>query len=257
VIGVRRAAGHPEATADPAPNPDLAIRWRCLAAGIVAAWGLSFVLPGMFVWFLAAIPHEMGHATVGCLLGRPSAPAISLSGHAWAGIGERSDLLVWLLALAAGAAAFGWRHRLPLAIACGATAVAIPAIAFAEAADIVITAAGHLGELAFAAYCYAICWSGGRTGTPAERGAGAMAGALLQFGNLKLCWGLLHDPAVREHYATSGSLGLKNDYLVLAEDLCHCGLGRIAGIMLVVAVLPLPLGLWWGHRRALGEPSEG
>lgn len=226
---------------EPAPP-----RWRHLAAGLAAAWLLSFVLPGTFQWFLAALPHEMGHATVGCLLGRPAAPAISLAGHAWTGIAERRDWLVWVMALALATAAWlqrdRWQRWLPLA----AMAVVIPLLAFARGGEILIAAGGHLGELGFAAYCYAICWSGGRTDTAAERGAGAMAGALLQYGNLKLCWGLLHDASVRQWYEGSGSLGLKNDYLVLAEDLCHCGLGKVAGLMLVASVLALPLGLWWG-----------
>lgn len=240
------------AAADDAEAP---ARWRCLGGGIAAAWALGFVLPGMFQWFLAALPHEMGHATVGCLLGRPSAPAISLAGHAWTGIGERRDWLVWLMVVAFAAAAWVQRERVRRWLPLSLLAVAVPLLAFATTGEILIAAGGHLGELVFAAYCYAVCWSGGRTGTPAERGAGAMAGALLQYGNLSLCWGLMHDAGAREHYAGSGSLGLKNDYLVLAEDLCHCGLGKVAGIMLVASVLALPLGLWWG--RLLERHRDG
>ena len=47
----------------------------------------------------------MGHATVGCLLGHPSTPAISLAGHAWTGIADLRPWLVWLMALAAAAGA--------------------------------------------------------------------------------------------------------------------------------------------------------
>ena len=253
IVGVRRPAGTAapescefEAAVELEPPPP---RWRYLGGGLLAAWLLGFVLPGQFAWFLAALPHEMGHATAGCLLGRPSTPAISLAGHAWAGIGERRDWLVWIMVLALGTTAWVQRTYLHRWLPLVAMAVAVPLLAFARGGEILIAAAGHLGELVFAAYCYAICWSGGRTGSPAERGAGAMAGGLLQYGNLKLCWGLLHDPGVRQWYEGSGSLGMKNDYLVLAEDLCHCGLGRIAGIMLVATVLVLPLGLWWGRLQ--------
>jgi hypothetical protein len=248
VVGVRRAAAA-EADGDAIAEQgdvDTPLRWRYLGAGIAAAWLLGFVLPGTFQWVLAALPHEMGHATVGCLLGRPSAPAISLAGHAWTGIGERCDWLVWLMAIALAATAYVQRARLGRCVPLAVLAISVPLFAFATMGEILIAAGGHLGELVFAAYCYAICWSGGRTGTAAERGAGAMAGALLQHGNVKLCWGLLNDTAAREHYSGSGSLGLKNDYLVLAEDLCNCGLGRVAGVMLVASVLALPLGLWWG-----------
>ncbi len=252
VVGVRSpSAREPDLEPSGAGSVEdgASLRWPYLAAGIFAAWALGLVLPGMFAWFLAAIPHEMGHATVGCLLGRPSAPAISLAGHAWTGIGERRDWLVWVTAMALAAAACVQRERLYRCVSLALLAVFVPMVAFATASEILIAAAGHLGELVFAAYCYSICWGGGRTGTPAERGAGAFAGALLQYGNLRLCWGLLHDAAARAHYAGSGSLGMKNDYLVLAEDLCHCGLGKVAGIMLVMAVMALPLGLWWGAHR--------
>jgi len=258
VVGVRRVASaeresdggdvgderEPDTETD--TETEAAPRWRYLAAGIVAAWALGFVLPGMFTWFLAAIPHEMGHATVGCLLGRPSAPAISLAGHAWTGIGERRDWLVWGMAIALAATAYVQRERLHRCVPLAILAVVSPMVAFSTTGEILIAAGGHVGELVFAAYCYGVCWSGGRTGTPAERGAGAMAGALLQHGNISLCWGLMHDAAARDHYANNGSLGMKNDYLVLAEDLCHCGLGKVAGVMLFLSVLALPLGLWWG-----------
>lgn len=253
VVGVRRAAGaERERGGDIGDERELDVdteaspRWRYLAAGIAAAWALGFVLPGMFAWFLAAIPHEMGHATVGCLLGRPSAPAISLAGHAWTGIGERRDALVWVMAIALAIAAYVQRERLHRCVPLAVMALFVPMVAFASTAEVLIAAGGHVGELVFAAYCYAICWSGGRTGTPAERGAGAMAGALLQHGNITLCWGLMHDAAARDLYANNGSLGMKNDYLVLAEDLCNCGLGKVAGIMLVLSVLALPLGIGWG-----------
>jgi len=60
----------------------------------------------------------------------------------------------------------------------------------------------------------------------------------------------LFSAGAREHYRSSGSLGLKNDYLVLAEDLCHCRLSSVAGLMLVLAIAALPLGLLWGRRLA-------
>jgi hypothetical protein len=64
-----------------------------------------------------------------------------------------------------------------------------------------------------------------------------------------MLWDLIHDPAAQAHYQTSGSLGLKNDYLVLAEELCHCRLEQVAACMLVPAVLALPAGILWGVLR--------
>lgn len=249
VRGVRRLPP----PAPPAGEPDEAPpRWRFLALGLGLAWVATFVLPANYVWFLCALPHEMGHATLGCLLGHPSAPAIALHGEAWAGIGELRPWLVWLLAAAgAGGGALLLRERRPVAAAaCFALAVLIPSLAFTAVADVLISAGGHLGELAFAAWCYHVCFSGGYTGTAQERTAGALAGALVQAQALRLGHGLATDLGAREFYATNGSLGLKNDLLVLAEDLLHCRLETVAGCLVVIAVLVLPLGIAWGHLAA-------
>lgn len=227
--------------------------WLPLALGIAGAFVAHLVLPCTFAWFLCAIPHEMGHATIGCVLGRPSAPAISLAGHAWTGIQDQVPALVWLYVAGLAAAAW-WQRARPLRTALlGASALVLPLIAFSDVSEILISAGGHLGELAFAAWCYATCWRGGYTGTLQERVAGATAGALLQFQNLRLCWGLLTDAAAREVYANNGSLGLKNDYLVLAEDLCHCRLQSVAMPMLVLALAALPLGVLAGWLRGRAD----
>ena len=168
-------------------------RWPWLLLGIAAAGLSHLLLPGNFRWFLAAIPHELGHATIGCLFGRPSAPAISLAGEAWTGIGEQQAWLVWSITITCATFAFHLRQRRLPAIALAITALALPAIAFTDLSQILIAGGGHLGELAFAAFCYSLCWNGGYTGTHQERIASAMAGALLQFGNLRLAFGLLTD----------------------------------------------------------------
>jgi hypothetical protein len=255
VVGVRRRDGDaateptPDGTGGDGDGEPAPTRWRWLALGFAAAWLLPSFLPHGFDWFLAAIPHEMGHATVGSLLGRPSAPAISLAGHAWAGIGEFRPWLSWAMALGLGTLAWLQRTRPVLAIGLGLVALALPFVARMHLAEVLISLGGHFGELAFAAYCYALCWSEGHTGTPQERIASAMCGALLQAGSLRLSWGLLTDAAVRAHYEVSGSLGMKNDYLVIAEDLCACRLQTVVGWMLVPGLLALPLGLWWGAVR--------
>ncbi len=240
--------GPPGRSTSPAPEP-LDLGWRFLALGLVLAWVSGFVLPGSFTWFLAAIPHEMGHATVGCLLGHPSAPAISLRGEAWTGIAEQRPFLLWAVVLIVAACAYGMRDRVGAAVGLGAVAVLLPAIAFNQAGEAAILVAGHGGELAFATYCFYLAVTGGRTGTPQERTASAMAGALLQFVNLKLCVGLIVSAEAREWYATNGSVGLVNDYLRLADDVFGCSLQAVAGVMLLVGILPLPLGVVLGWRR--------
>lgn len=226
--------------------------WRWLLVGMAAAWPATFVLPAMFGWVLSALPHEMGHATIGCLLGHPSAPAISLSGDAWTGIGERRNWLVVAVALAAAIGAWTQRRQLPRCIALGVVAIALPLLAMSKASEVVIAAGGHLGELAFATFCFWQCVRGGYTGEPKERIGAALAGSLLQANHLRLCFGLMTSAAARAHYASNGSLGMKNDMLVIAEDLLHCRLQTVAAAMLVLGLLPLPLGAllgWLGNRR--------
>lgn len=243
----------PSAFAATAADTALPTRWRWLALGLALAWAGQFVLPCMFAWFLSAIPHEMGHATVGCLLGRPSAPAISLAGHAWSATGELRPWLVWVVAAAFGIGAYAQRPKLGSCIVLALAAAAVPLVAFRPLAEVLITAGGHLGELAFAGYCFHLAWTGGRTDTPQERTACAMAGGILQATNMRLFLGLMTDHAARAEYAGNGSLGLKNDLLVLAEDQLHCGLPRVAFPMFALALLPLPIGVataLWRHRSA-------
>jgi hypothetical protein len=248
VIGTRNT--EPD---EPKHDEQTATRWLWLGVGFCAAFLAGFVLPHNFTWFLCALPHEMGHATIGCLLGHPSAPAISLQGHAWTGVGELRTWLVWIMAIGFATGAGVLRRTLAACIPLAVMAVLIPLVAFTKAADVLISVAGHAGELAFATWCYTMAWTGGRTDTPQERSACAMAGGLVQFANLKLTFGLLTSFAARDWYENNGSLGMKNDYLVLAEDLLHCNLRSVAMVMFVLSLLPLPLGLligWWRNRMA-------
>lgn len=237
----------PVPTDEPSP-------WRWLLLGCVLAWITAGTFSTMFTWFLCAIPHEMGHATVGCLLGRPSAPAISLGGHAWTGIADRNAVVVALVALSAATGAFFAfrRRRTTLAATFAVLAIALPVVSYAELAEVLISVGGHLGEVAFAAYCFSLVFTGGKTGTPQERTAAAFAGALVQAVNVKLCFGLMTSQPARDHYGSNGSLGMKNDYLVLAEDLLHCKLQSVAGGMmlasLAVPLVGLGVGLWVASR---------
>src|SRR5262249_41864185 len=255
-----RPAGLPRPPADPparAPAPPATADalepaepvWRWLLLGVAIAWPATFVLPRMFGWVLAALPHEMGHATIGCLLGRPSAPAISVAGHAGTGIGGRRAWLVGAIALAFAAAAWLQRRRPARWAALGCAAVLLPLLACSRAAEAAIAAGGHLGELAFATWCFALCVGGGYTGTAQERVASALAGSLLQGIDLRLASGLLTSSEAREVYANNGSLGLKNDLLVLAEDLWHCRLQSVALLLLLLALLPPPLRALLALRR--------
>ncbi len=241
----------PRQAAPPVAGPDPWVVPVGIGLGLSLLSG--FVLPAAMPWFLAAIPHEMGHATMGCLLGHPSAPAISLRGEAWTGIAEQRPFLVWLLAAAALATALVLRRRGANARRWLTLLLAVPLLplcAFTALAEVLIAAAGHLGELLFTGFAFFLAASGGYTGRVRERMGSALAGGLVLGRNLELCWGLLTSAEARALYGENGSLGLTNDYLRLSEDSFGCSLQAVALVMLLVALLPLPLGLWLGRRQA-------
>lgn len=238
---------------EPAPEPgQFGEVLLCLCAGAALAVVLSLLLPRPFAWVLCAIPHEMGHATVGCLLGLPSTPAISLRGEAWTGHGAFRPWLAVACPVVLGAAALLLRERRGAMLGLGAAALLLPVLAFSRAGEVLTIAGGHLAELSFAACAYAVVVTGGRTGSRAERIAGAVAGAIVQFANLRLCFGLMTSAAARATYAGNGSLGIKNDYLRLSQDVFGCRLETVGFAMLLVGLCALPLGLWAGHLRRHG-----
>jgi hypothetical protein len=193
----------------------------------------------------------MGHSTIGCLLGLPSAPAISLTGHAWTGHLQFQPWLVVFFVLALLGAAVTARRRPRLAATLGGAALLLPLCAFTIISEVLTLAGGHLGELLFAGYCFHHVVVGGKTGSQAERSAFAMAGMLVQFTNLRLTFGLLTSAAARAVYAGNGSLGQRNDFVRLSQDVFHCRLESVAFVMLLLSLLPLPLGLLLGcWRRA-------
>lgn len=223
------------------------LQW--LALGAVAGIVATALLPCRFTWLLCALPHEMGHATVGCLLGLPSTPAVSLAGHAWTGHGEFRLWLALLWPPLFAGFAWAFRERRALAVTLASLAVVLPLFAFTRFGSVLTIAGGHLGELAFAGYCFHHVVVGGKTGSAQERSAFAMLGGILLAANVRLTFGLMTDAAARALYGTNGSLGLKNDYLRLAEDVLGCRLETVAFAMLAVALLPLPLGILIGRWR--------
>lgn len=197
----------------------------------------------LYAWFLSALFHESGHTAAGLLVGMPSFPAISLRGHAAAHIGQQSTFMVFLIW--AGLAWVAWRQRRrPVALgAMVAVVLAYPLIAFTSAREGLILLGGHCGELAFATLCLWRAMTGGFTHNELERGAYSVLGWVLVGGNVSLCWGLATSAAARAWYAENGSFGLTNDYIRVAHDVVGTGLPPVAAVMLVVSLLPVPLGI--------------
>jgi hypothetical protein len=226
--------------------------WLYLGVGLVTAPVFALTpLLGFMGWFLAALVHEMGHAAAAWLCGMPAVPAISLAGHAAAVHQEQSVALALLVT--AGLVLGAWRVLGGRArwIAVAVLGLGHPALAFTGAGELLHLLAGHGAELLFAVLCLWKTLDGGFTRSRLERGLYGMLGWFLLGSNARLCWSLVASGLARAEYRSSGSFGLTNDYVRVAEDVLGWRLPGVAGLMLVACLLVLPaaLGLWRLGRR--------
>lgn len=232
------ACGRPAALP---PKPPLLVRREdrplvYLGLGAVAA--VAFTLTPLLKymgWFLASLVHEAGHCAAAWAVGCPSIPAIRLDGHAAAVHGDQSKVFAACVLVALGI--YAWRKR---SIPLGALALLYPLLAFTGARDWVFLLAGHLSELAIGGVFFWRALVGGFTETRAERVAYAACAWYLVIANIWLAGGLIFSEGVRQWYRGSGSFGLTNDYLRLANSL-HVGVGVVAFFMLLVSLAALPV----------------
>lgn len=221
--------------------------WTYLAIGLVTApiFAATPILKFMG-WFLAALVHEMGHAALAWFCGMPAMPAISLAGEAAAVHTEQHPVLVALIALGLGVAAWRVFEGRARWVVLGITAVAYPAIALTSAKDLAHLLAGHGAELLFATLCLWKTLDGGFTESRCERALYGTVGWYLLGKNAFMCFGLFGSAAARAEYDQSGSFGLTNDYLRAAQDVLSWRLESVALMMLAVClcVLPAAIALW-------------
>ena len=231
--------------------------WVYLGLGLATAPLFAWApLLSYMAWFLAALPHEMGHAAAAWLSGMPAIPAISPGGDAAAVHGERSTLVALTLALVLAALIWhrsgGRTRRVALALLAGVETL----LAFPGSRELAHLLAGHSAELAFATLCLWKTLDGGFTDSRLERWLYGTLGWRLLGTNLALCWGLMQSAAARGAYRSNGSFGLTNDYLRVA-DLLSVNLQTVALGMLVVGLLAFPaaLGLWRLSSRVRGSDA--
>lgn len=206
-------------------------------------------------WFLGSLTHEMGHCIAAWFSGCPAYPAIRLDGHAAAMHQEQQIVVVAVLWLGMAYAGWSLRAHRGWLIACGLGLVLQPLLAFTWLGELLHLAAGHLGELAFATICFARVLDGGFTKSGAERAAYALLGWYLVGRNVWLHAGLVLSSARREWYEGSGSFGLTNDLIRIAQDLLGCHIEPVALVMTCCCALPLPLA--WVIWRVRGETPRG
>ena len=198
-------------------------------------------------WFLSSLVHETGHTMAAWLVGCPAFPSIRLDGHAWA---THSDqVLLVALGVWAGIAYLTWTHRAHRWVrwwGCS-SALLYPLLAFTGARDAFFLVAGHLGELTFTGVFFYRALTGGFTSSNVERGLYSTLAWCLLGHNVWLTGGLLFSDSVRHWYATSGSLGMANDYIRLGGKLGWSTDG-VALLMLLVCLAVLPLAIWVASR---------
>jgi hypothetical protein len=224
--------------------------WRYLGLGLITAPVFALPIVGFMGWFLAALVHEMGHASVAWLCGMPAIPAISLEGHAAAVHSEQMLPLVFLIAAALVFTAWRMLEGRARWIAIGLVVTLYPLLALTGLKELVHLCAGHLGELAFATLCLWKTLDGGFTESKLERALYGTLGWYLLGRNVILCWGLMTSDAARERYDENGSFGLTNDLIRVAQDVLHCPLQRVAFFMLAACVLVLPAALLVWRRSS-------
>jgi len=194
-------------------------------------------------WFIKSLAHEMGHSLAGWFFGCPAFPAIRLDGHAAAFHQGQIFILAFCVMAALCYSVFHFRSNRKLMIVLAVCTLAYPAIAFTRTMDLFHLFAGHLGELALAVICIWRAMSGGFSSSMIERGVYSVLGWYLASANAVLCGKLLWSQAARSDYASSGSFGLTNDYIIIAENYFNTSVQSIAVIMLIISLLAIPLGV--------------
>jgi len=250
----REPLEHPSPLRSARPRDDAAAdrreRLLYLGIGLIAAPVFSLTPLLRFMgWFLGGLVHEMGHAAAAWFTGSPAFPAIRLDGHAAAFCRPQITLVAFAVWAALAFAAWQMRGHRRTLVALGLVVLAYPALAFTSARDLLHLLGGHLGELTFSTVCFWRALTGGFTHSRAERALYAVVAWYLLLENLWLCGRLMFSPAGRAWYRGSGSFGLTNDYVRVANDLLGTSLETVAAGMFLVGLAVLPLSLLLARRK--------
>jgi hypothetical protein len=222
-----------------------------LGVGAVLALLLHFGTCGIFEVGSHSFFHEAGgHALCGWLLGIPSIPAITLT-HWY----DQDKLLAVLVWVAIGVGAWRLRERRPLVYFVAASALVYPFLAFTGASFALVLAAGHLGEIGWAAFFFYRAVRGGAF-HDFERPLYAAIAWPLFTQNVRLFFGLATNANARIAYETQYlNEGVMNDFIRFSAY-TGIGLARVAALMCLVALVVPPLGVALGYRATRpGSPG--
>lgn len=263
VIGPRRLASDDSALTPVAGDETPGVVWletdpplfglprgvAFLLLGIPAAFFFSLPIARFMGWFLGSLVHEMGHSLAAWMCGCPSFPAIRLDGHAAAIHGEAHPWFAGLLSLLLIAAAAGtFRQGMrAIPVVLGAIGLVLPFLAFTNAREPFFLSMGHGGELLFAGVFLHRALSGGFTHQDAERLLYGCVGWYLIGRNAVLFAGLWSKASARDAYHGSGSFGLENDLIRLANDVPGWSLPSVGLAFLLLTLVTPPLAIVAGR----------
>jgi hypothetical protein len=233
---------------------------RSLAWGTGAALVVTLIPFSRFVAsYLAILVHEFGHAVAGWIFGYPAIPAFDfLFGGGVTFHTGRNGAMLFCVYAVIGAVAWWARRRTTLLLVVGIVAALHAILSLTRAHEAIQVAAGHLSELAFAAYFLHRAIDGTRLRTPAERPAYAFAGSFLVLQAVAFAWRLATSDAARVEYGAAKGGGHWMDFSRLANEFLGCELETVARLYLVLAVLtPAAVALAHGARRSRPELPAG
>jgi hypothetical protein len=224
-----------------------------IALGAAILVEVCMPLAGFVVRVLGTLAHEMGHAAMGLLLGRPSLPSFDLTnGGGVTYVSDRSAGL--MLIYGAVLAWFAWTrraNRLAVGLLAG-FGLAWGLLAFSDTwSHLAVVAAGNWGRLLLAGIFLFRALTGVAVAHAAERWLYAGIGWLTLVQAECEAWELMGPGDAQERYL-AGKAGVDNDWVILAEER-GTSLEWVAGWHIVLGgVIPVAVWALWRWRAACG-----
>jgi len=214
--------------------------WIAFGIGVGLAL-LTELLPilRVFIGYFVILVHEMGHAATGWLFGYPSIPAFDFT-YGGGVTSHQNQMLLLVLLVYAALAALLWAFRgnwLSLGIVFVATLV-YSALLVTRGHEIAILAMGHGSELVFAGLFIHRALSGRACHHGLERPLYAWIGFHIVFHDMRFAYGLVTSEFAREMYGGAKGGGHWMDFSRLAGEYFSVPLESVAGIFLLLCLLP-------------------
>lgn len=228
--------------------------WTSLAIGAALA-GVALAVPliGVVAEVLKTVIHEMGHTATAWIFGCPAVPSFDLTyGGGVSLAGAQQPLL--LVAIHAVFAYLIWRERddRPRLVVMLAVLGIYSVAAFSPLRELLILAMGHGMELVIAGIFVYRAMSGSQILRGEERPLYAFLGLYLILSDALFAGGLIASHEHRADYEDAKGGGHAMDFSRIAEDHLHVRLEVVAGLFLLICVVPMFVAFLahrFGRRR--------